>query len=122
VRRLNCQRRAARLAVSNCPTANVVWIERLSFDAVRTRDKRIDFLFIEGDHFEEGVRRDLEEWSPFVISGGRAAFHDDRIFGAGWPKEVDAPVRVVNQLFRNDPSPDWRVAEEAHPLVIVERT
>jgi predicted O-methyltransferase YrrM len=36
----------------------------------------IDFLFIDGDHSYEGVRRDFELYSPLVRSGGVVAFHD----------------------------------------------
>ena len=36
----------------------------------------IDFLFIDGDHSYEGVRRDYEMYSPLVAPGGLVAFHD----------------------------------------------
>lgn len=36
----------------------------------------IDFLFIDGDHSFEGVKRDFEMYSPLVRSGGIIAFHD----------------------------------------------
>jgi predicted O-methyltransferase YrrM len=121
VRWLNCQRRAARVAVSDCQTTNVVWIEQFSFDAVKTWNKPIDFLFIDGDHSEQGVTRDWNEWSQFVIPGGIVAFHDSRMFEGGWPKETDGPVRAVDRLFRNRPSSEWSIVDEVHSLVIVER-
>jgi predicted O-methyltransferase YrrM len=40
------------------------------------RGRRIDFLFIDGDHSYEGVRRDFEMYSSLVRSGGIIAFHD----------------------------------------------
>ena len=39
-------------------------------------DKRLDFLFIDGDHTYNGVKRDFEMYSPLVRSGGMIAFHD----------------------------------------------
>lgn len=36
----------------------------------------VDFLFIDGDHTYEGVRRDFEMYSPFVSPNGIIAFHD----------------------------------------------
>lgn len=39
----------------------------------------LDFLFIDGDHSYEGVRKDFEMYSPLVRSGGLLAFHDIRI-------------------------------------------
>jgi cephalosporin hydroxylase len=38
--------------------------------------KAVDFLFIDGDHSYEGVKRDYELWLPLVRSGGLVAFHD----------------------------------------------
>lgn len=36
----------------------------------------LDFLFIDGDHTEAGVRRDWEVYAPLVRPGGLVAFHD----------------------------------------------
>jgi cephalosporin hydroxylase len=36
----------------------------------------IDFLFVDGDHSFEGVKRDFEMYSRFVRSGGIIALHD----------------------------------------------
>jgi predicted O-methyltransferase YrrM len=36
----------------------------------------LDFLFIDGDHAYEGVRKDFEMYSPLVRKGGIIAFHD----------------------------------------------
>ena len=38
--------------------------------------KDIDFLFIDGDHTYEGVKKDFEMYLPFVKRGGIVAFHD----------------------------------------------
>lgn len=38
--------------------------------------KRIDFLFIDGDHTYHGVKKDFEMYSPLVRKGGIIAFHD----------------------------------------------
>lgn len=43
----------------------------------RTLDSaKLDFLFIDGDHSYEGVKRDFEMYSPLVRKGGVIAFHD----------------------------------------------
>lgn len=36
----------------------------------------VDFLFIDGDHTEAGVRQDYEDYGPLVRPGGLIAFHD----------------------------------------------
>jgi predicted O-methyltransferase YrrM len=37
---------------------------------------KLDFLFIDGDHSYDGVKRDFEMYSPLVRTGGLVAFHD----------------------------------------------
>lgn len=39
-------------------------------------NKKVDFLFIDGDHSYDGVKKDFEMYSPFVKEGGIIAFHD----------------------------------------------
>jgi len=38
--------------------------------------RKLDFLFIDGDHTYEGVKKDFEIYSPLVRKGGIIAFHD----------------------------------------------
>jgi predicted O-methyltransferase YrrM len=38
--------------------------------------KKIDFLFIDGDHSYLGVKKDFELYAPLVKRGGIIAFHD----------------------------------------------
>ena len=38
--------------------------------------RKIDFLFIDGDHRYEGVKKDWEMYSPLVREGGYIGFHD----------------------------------------------
>jgi len=39
-------------------------------------NKPIDFLFIDGDHSEEGCTRDANAWMPFLKCGAILGFHD----------------------------------------------
>jgi predicted O-methyltransferase YrrM len=39
-------------------------------------EKKIDFLFIDGDHTYEGVKKDFKMYSPLVKDGRIIAFHD----------------------------------------------
>jgi predicted O-methyltransferase YrrM len=69
---------------------------RANSHEARTKDKitailgerKLDFLFIDGDHTYEGVKRDFELYSPFVKKGGIIAFHDI----AQHPKETNCNV------------------------------
>ncbi len=38
--------------------------------------RKVDFLFIDGDHTEKGVRADFRDYKEFVRPGGIIAFHD----------------------------------------------
>jgi len=38
--------------------------------------RKLDFLFIDGDHSYHGVARDFQLYSPLVRNGGLIAFHD----------------------------------------------
>jgi len=40
------------------------------------KGRKIDFLFIDGDHAYEGVKRDFELYSPMVRDRGIIMFHD----------------------------------------------
>jgi predicted O-methyltransferase YrrM len=42
------------------------------------RNREVDFLLIDGDHRYEGAKRDFEQYSSLVRSGGVIAFHDIR--------------------------------------------
>lgn len=39
-------------------------------------DKKVDVLFIDGDHMEQTVKRDFKNYSPFVRKGGLVVMHD----------------------------------------------
>lgn len=51
----------------------------------------IDFLFIDGDHTYEGVKKDFYTYAPLVRPGGIVAFHDVSLTGQKW---IDAGVEV----------------------------
>ena len=53
------------------------------------QDETLDFVFIDADHSETGVRRDLEDWLPKVKSDGWILGHD-----INWP----GVRKVVEQL------------------------
>ncbi|BCX15609.1 MAG: hypothetical protein KatS3mg097_501 [Candidatus Parcubacteria bacterium] len=53
---------------------------------------QLDFLFIDGDHSYEGVKKDFEMYSPLVRKGGIIAFHDINI-------HLNAPEIGVNKFW-----------------------
>lgn len=67
-----------------------------SYDVRKTwpEERKIDFLWIDGDHSYEGVKRDIQDWLPLVKKDSFICFHDYR----------DAPgVRcAVDEIARED--------------------
>lgn len=53
-------------------------------------DDSLDFVFIDADHSENGVRVDIEKWAPKVRAGGMIIGHD-----INWP----TVKRVVEEKF-----------------------
>ena len=51
-------------------------IVKTSEDAVKEWDKPISFLWIDGAHEYEFVKKDFFLWTPFLIDGGVVAIHD----------------------------------------------
>ena len=61
-----------------------------SFDLFKNfEDDSIDFLFIDGDHRYEGVKRDLQLWFPKIKNGGIISGHDYDEPSCGVRKAVD---------------------------------
>ena len=118
---INATKRAAHQAIRGCRNGRVIWIEKFSSAAANDWRGPIDFLFIDGDHSETGVRQDWDEWHRFVVQGGVVVFHDAATFPGGWTQEDWGPVRLVDQLFRELALPGWRIAEQVDSLVVVER-
>jgi hypothetical protein len=118
---INATKRAAHRVVGNRRNGSVVWVEKFSFDAVIGWNDKIDFLFLDGDHSEEGIQRDWEEWHRFVVPGGIVAFHDAAVFPGGWTRPDWGPVKLVDRFFRNSGLPEWRIVREVDSLVIVQR-
>jgi MMP 1-O-methyltransferase len=118
---LNFMKRTAHRAVGSAGRGRVVWIEKFSQDVATGWKEPIDLLVIDGDHSEDGVQRDWNDWSPFVKPGGVIIFHDARLFDGGWTSPSYGPVKLVNRLFRAAKQPDWQIVEEIHSLLVVER-
>ena len=60
--------------------------------------RRVDFLFIDGDHTYEGIKRDFEMYSSLVKEGGIIAFHDI----AKYPHETTCDVNKFWNEIKKD--------------------
>ena len=61
--------------------------------------RKVDFLFIDGDHTFEGVKKDFEMYSPLVRKGGIIAFDDMDLF--------DNPTVEVHAF--------WQIVKDKYP-------
>jgi predicted O-methyltransferase YrrM len=51
-------------------------VRKTSVEAVQSWNRKIDLLFIDGDHSYEGIKLDWELFSPYVAPFGAVVFHD----------------------------------------------
>lgn len=73
------------------PLKDVIFpLQGKSTEIARQFHKKIDLLFIDGDHSYNGVRKDLDSWLPMVKDGGIVVFHD-----YGWAEGVQKAVREI---------------------------
>ena len=91
-----------RLSDVICP------IRKDSVVAAAQFDQSIDFLFIDGWHEYDGVKKDCDAWLPKVKPTGIVTFHD-----SGWAKGVQRVIRedVMPRAIRhaNLPNLFWAV-------------
>jgi predicted O-methyltransferase YrrM len=70
----------------------IIPIKDFSYNAIKyfiENNIKIDFLFIDGDHSYEGVKKDWDLYSPLLKPNSIVLFHD-----IGWAKGVE---RVINE-------------------------
>ena len=114
----------AHREVPKSDNGSVIFVRSFSYQAALNWDKPLDFVFIDGDHSYEGVRRDWEDWSPNVRRGGLIALHDSCTFPGGSPTEDSGPVRLVKEISTGHQVPsaaDFRLVETVDSLSVFER-
>jgi predicted O-methyltransferase YrrM len=72
---------------------NIVPLRGFSAEVRKTwpSERKIDFLWIDGDHSYEGVKRDIDDWLPLVKNNCFVCFHDYREY-PGVKKAVDEKI------------------------------
>ena len=119
-------RRVVDRAVRERGGPTVRWHVERSQDAGRRWTAPLDFVFIDGDHSADACREDWELFSAHVAPRGVVVLHDarmDKPGGEGLPGNggVPGPTELVDELFRDDGVPGWRIREELDCMVAVER-
>jgi len=77
-----------------------------SADAAKKFEDTIDFLFLDGDHSYEGVKKDVDAWLEKLKSGGIITMHDIG-WAEGVKKVVKEDVKPHLERFKQLPNLFW---------------
>jgi predicted O-methyltransferase YrrM len=94
------QRRIAHREVDGIGNGRVAWVRTTGADAARGHSP-VDFVFIDGDHSEQGLLADWNAWSPLVEPGGIVALHDSRSSNERLIDDAGS-VKVTNEVILPD--------------------
>lgn len=121
-----CTRNVRRvLKALGCPEKINQWKLHpdYSYNIAKQWNTPVDLLFIDGDHRYGAVRKDFDEWFPFVKIGGIILFHDSRK-EAGTPKDTfnrgwSGPTQLVQELSSNN---RVKLIDETYSITVWEKT
>jgi hypothetical protein len=89
---------------------NLVWIKKLSSDAVSDITEKVDFVYIDGNHQEEFVVEDIDNYISVLNPSGVIGGHD---YYNGFQREHDGVVNAVTNFVERSgfqlrvEMPDW---------------
>ena len=73
----------------------IIFIQKSSYKAVDDVIEKLDFVYMDGDHSYELVKRDLEEYYPKLKTGGFFGGHD---YSLDYPEVIKAIGEFANKL------------------------
>ena len=114
---VSLQQRIAHREVEAVENGHVTWIRARGSEAAQGHDP-VEFIFIDGDHSEEGLLADWQAWSSLVAPGGIVALHDSRSYPG---RQIDdaGSVKVTREVIRADAA--FAVVEEVDSLTVLQR-
>lgn len=86
----------------------IVWIEKFSDDAINDIKEKLDFLYIDGNHYSPFVDNDIKNYYPLVRKGGIISGHDYN--NSDWKDVVNAVNRFArknNKEISHGIGTDW---------------
>jgi len=89
------------------------FINDYSFNVIDKVDEDLDFVFIDGSHHYEDVKKDFELYSSKTKKNGLIFFHDSRMYRGGADFH-DGSSRYVEDLIKNNPN--YQLIGEAFSL------
>lgn len=116
------QQRIARAEVRRVRNGRVEWVRTTGADAARTLAHvvggKLEFVFIDGDHTDDGLRADWEGWSGLVVPGGVVALHDSRSSPVRPMPDAES-VLLTNAVIR--PDARFVVIDEVDSVTVLKR-
>lgn len=92
--------KAFKEAVINLKPFNTVLLRMTSMDAlIKFEDESLDFVYIDSNHHYNGIKEDIEGWTPKVRKRGIVSGHDYCLVpqrGVGVKRAVDEYVSKYN--------------------------
>ena len=110
-------RHIAHREVASVHNGEVSWLRTIGTAAARDHGM-VDFVFIDGDHSEQGLLADWQAWSPLVESGGIVALHDSRSTPQR-PIDDAGSVKVTNDVILRDER--FSVVDTVDSLTVLQR-
>jgi predicted O-methyltransferase YrrM len=111
------QQHIAHREVSTITNGRIVWL-RTTGAAAAHDHQSVDFVFIDGDHSEDGLLADWRAWSPLVEPGGIVALHDSRSTPQR-PIDDAGSVKVTNEIILRDER--FSVVDTVDSLTVLRR-
>jgi predicted O-methyltransferase YrrM len=98
-----CKRELERQGVSS----NVVLVHGMSYDVEQSLPATFDFIFVDGDHTYEGLRRDWEIVLRRLAPGGVVCLHDTSV-PAAEPQRQFGSCDYFDQVISQAHDFEWR--------------
>jgi predicted O-methyltransferase YrrM len=115
------QRIIAYREVSRCDNGQVVWVRKTAVDAAKIpeiSDQSMDFVFVDGDHSYDGLRRDWSAWSGLVAARGIVALHDSQSTSARNIDDAGSVLFTHNVILRDS---RFELVETVDTLTVLRR-
>jgi len=97
--------------------SNFIFIQDYSYNVVKEWNKPIDFIFIDGDHNYEAVKKDFDDWYPHVKLNGIIALHDSAANRDG-PFYWGGPSKLADELINDD---RLEILETVHTMTVFKK-
>jgi predicted O-methyltransferase YrrM len=78
-----------------------IFIQDYSYNVIKDWKQLIDYIFIDGDHKYNAVKKDFNDWFPFIKQNGIIAFHDSALYRGG-PRWWEGPSQLADELLKDN--------------------